>query len=153
MAGPFKYEANPIFDELTQGEDAPFNKFRLLIFAACVGFAHHRFVESPGKDLETRWMFIQRDNRLRAILMALTYADQGEPEVILDEDLQVQTLQGYGAGGSQIIEGEVLDQPGSNLDNLISFIRENRDEEELTEQVGILEDIEQDISGLSTAQD
>jgi len=59
MPDSIKYEENPIFDELTEGDDAPFNKFRLLIFAACVGFAHERFIESPGRDLETRWMFIQ----------------------------------------------------------------------------------------------
>jgi hypothetical protein len=93
-------------------------------------------------------MFIQQDNRLRSILMALTYADQGEPEVILDEELQVEILRGYGAGGARILEERVLDQVGSNLDNLISLIQENHDEEELTEQVGILEEIEQDISGL-----
>jgi hypothetical protein len=148
MPDSIKYEENPIFDELTEGDDAPFNKFRLLIFAACVGFAHERFIESPGRDLETRWMFIQQDNRLRSILMALTYADQGEPEVILDEELQVEILRGYGAGGARILEERVLDQVGSNLDNLISLIQENHDEEELTEQVGILEEIEQDISGL-----
>ena len=148
MPDSIKYEENPIFDELTEGDDAPFNKFRLLIFAACVGFAHERFIESPGRDLETRWMFIQQDNRLRSILMALTYADQGEPEVILDEELQVEILRGYAAGGARILEERVLDQVGSNLDNLISLIQENHDEEELTEQVGILEEIEQDISGL-----
>ena len=148
MPDSIKYEENPIFDELTEGDDAPFNKFRLLIFAACVGFAHERFIESPGRDLETRWMFIQQDNRLRSILMALTCADQGEPEVILDEELQVEILRGYGAGGARILEERVLDQVGSNLDNLISLIQENHDEEELTEQVGILEEIEQDISGL-----
>lgn len=87
------------------------------------------------------------------IVAALAYADHNEAEVILEPEAQIETLQRYGAGGARILKEEILDEPGSNLDNLVSSIMSTRNEDQMTEQVGILEDIEDEISSLRATQD
>jgi hypothetical protein len=87
------------------------------------------------------------------IVAALAYADHNDAKVILKPEKQIETLRRYGAGGARVIKEEILDEPGSNLDNLITFVKNTQDEDRLSKQVGVLEDIEEEISSLQTAQD
>jgi len=47
-----------------------------------------------------------------------------------------------------LIKKEVVDTPGDNLDNLVDFIQDHRNEDEMKERVGVLEEIEREISSL-----
>lgn len=154
MPATFFYEKNEAFDELAEGEDAVFeSNTRLLVFAATVGFQRNKRVPEPDENGEIRWTYIASDQRLSVIAASLAYADTEDPEVILDPERQIDTLTAYGAGGARILAREVVDEPGSNLDNLIAFLRRHRDEEKLEERVGILEDIENEISSLRSSAD
>lgn len=145
----FNYEKNEAFEELATGSDAIFeSRTRFLVFAASVGYARDRWVSDPGDEGEIRWNYINQDQRLSVITKALTYAHTDEPESILDAEAQIDTLVGYGAGGTRIIKAEVVDEPGENLDNLIEFLRQHRDEEESEQRAGILEQIETEMSTL-----
>lgn len=147
----FHYESNEAFDELATGSDAIFeSRTRFLVFAASVGFARDHWVSNPGSEGEVRWNYISQDQRLSVITKALTYARTEDPESILDAETQIETLVGYGAGGARIILSEVVDEPGDNLDNLIAFLRTHRDEAESEQRVGVLEEIEHEMSSLST---
>jgi hypothetical protein len=146
----FFYERNEAVEELASGSEAIFeSRTRFLVFAASVGYARGNWVEEPGQDGEMRWSYIGENQRLSVITKALTYAHTRDPESILDPKAQIETLVGYGAGGARIIQAEVVEQPGKNLDNLIEFLNEHRDDtDEAEERLGVLEQIEAEMSSL-----
>lgn len=145
----FKYENNEAFEELADGDSPIFDsRVGFLVFAASVGYAKDRSIEDPGKDNFIRWNYISQDSQLSVITASLAYAVTNEPEVILDPHDQFDVLHRYGAGGSRLIKQEVVDAPGDNLDNLIDFIQNYRNEDEMKERVGVLEEIEREISSL-----
>jgi len=143
------YEKNEIYDELAADEDGIFgSNLRLLVFAATVGYARNRYVHDHGTDGETRWGFIDGDKRLSVIVSSIAYAHEQDPDVILDTDAKVEMLTSFGAGGARILKEEVVDEPGEDIDNIITFMREHRDETEAKEQAGILEEIEENFGSL-----
>lgn len=151
MPATFYYEKNAVFDELAEGTEAVFeSNTRLLVFAASVGFSRNKRVPNHDENGEVRWSYIAQNQRLSVVASALAYADIGDPDVILDPERKIDTLTAYGAGGARILEREVLEKPGSNLDNLIAFLRQHRDEDQLKRQVGVLEEIEHEISSLDS---
>lgn len=145
----FYYEKNEVYDELVTGDDAIFeSNVRLFMFAACLGYAKNRRVPDPDDNGEIRWSYIGENQRLFAISASLGYAATDDPDSIITPEKQIEVLTEYAAGGARLLAEEIAETPGKNLDNLISFLKRNRDEEQLTEQVGILEEIEREVSGL-----
>lgn len=145
----FKYENNEAFEELADGDSPIFDsRVRFLVFAASVGYAKDRSVEDPGEDNYIRWNYIGQDSQLSVITASLAYSVTEDPEVILDPHDQFDVLSRYGAGGARLIKKEVVDAPGDNLDNLVDFIQNHRNEDEMKERVGVLEEIEREISSL-----
>lgn len=150
----FFYEKNDAVEALASGKDSLFeSRTRFLIFAASVGYARGHWVEDPDDNGEMRWNYISQNQRLSVITKALTYAHTSDPESILDAEQQIDTLVGYGAGGARIIETEVLEQAGDDLDNLIEFLREQRDQEKAEQRVGVLEQIESEMSSLRATEE
>jgi hypothetical protein len=145
----FYYEGEAVADELATGQNAIFESgTRFLIFAASVGFAKDRWVTDPAEENEVRWSYIDQNQRLSVITAALTYAHTNDPESILDPERQIEVLQGYAGGGSRVLQSRVVDEPGDNLDNLISFLQDHRDTDESTERAGVLEEIEAEVSSI-----
>lgn len=152
MMGPatFYYEKNEAFEALSSGKNAIFESHtRLLVFAASVGFAWDHWAENYERSGETRWNFIGQDQRLSVISAALAYAHTEDQDAIVNPDIQVDVLTSYGAGGARILKREVVDEPGNNLDNLITFLEDHRDTEDASGRVGVLEQIENEVSSLS----
>lgn len=145
----FKYEQNSAYNELVGGGSAIFeSNVRLFVFAACLGHARNRRVPDHDEDGEIRWAYIGDNQRLFAIAASLGYAATNNPEAIINPETQIHVLTQYAAGGSRLLVEDVTEAPGDNLDNLISFLQQNRNEQKLTEQVGILEEIEQEVNSL-----
>jgi hypothetical protein len=145
----FYYENSDAFEELADGDEPIFeSRVRFLVFAASVGYAHNRSVESPERDKAIRWSYIDGDRSLSIVTAALTYGVTGDPEEILDPEQQIDVLQRYGAGGARLVNREVVDEPGDNLDNLITFLQDQRTEDDDTDRAGVLEQIEQEITSL-----
>ena len=149
----FYYEQNEAFEALSSGEDAIFESHtRLLIFAASVGFARDHWVENYEESGEIRWNYIGQDQRLSVISGALAYAHTKTEEAIVDPDIQIDVLASYGAGGARILKREVVDEPGDNLDNLITFLQEHHETGESIERAGVLEQIEKEVSSLRPSE-
>ena len=145
----FKYENNEAFEELADGDSPVFDsRVRFLVFAASVGYAKDRSVEDPGEDNYIRWNYIEQDSQLSVITASLAYAVTEDPEVILDAHDQFDVVRRYGAGGARLIKKEVIDEPGDSLNNLVDFIQAHRDEDVMKERVGVLEEIEKEISSI-----
>lgn len=149
----FHYEKNEAFEKLAAGSEAIFeSRTRFLIFAASVGFSRDHWVEDNEKNGEMRWNYIAQNQRLSVITAALAYARTGDDNAILDPELQIDVLTSYGAGGARIIQREVVDKPGSNLDNLITFLQEQQNFEESQDRIGVLEQIENEVSSFSSSE-
>lgn len=149
----FFYEQNEAFEELAAGSGAIFeSRTRFLIFAASVGFNRDHWVKNHDENGEMRWNYIAQNQRLSVISSSLAYAHAEDADAILDEDLQINVLTSYGAGGARIIKREVVDKPGENLDNLVTFLQKQRDKEESETRMGILEQIESEVSGLHSSE-
>lgn len=145
----FYYEQNEAVEELGAGKDAIFeSRTRFLIFAASVGYSRDHWVENHDENGEMRWNYIGQNQRLSVITGALAYAHTQNSDAIFDPDIQIDVLTSYGAGGARILKREVVDEPGNNLDNLISFLEDHRDEEGSEGRIGVLEQIEQEVSSL-----
>lgn len=150
----FYYEKNEAVETLATGSDAVFeSRTRFLIFAASVGYARGNWINDPDDNGEMRWNYISQNQRLSVITKALTYAHTREPESILDAQAQIDTIVGYGAGGARIVQTEVVEQPGNDLDNLVEFLREHRDQEKSKQRVGVLEQIEAEMTSLHSAEE
>lgn len=143
----FEYEQTDAFNQLVQGDGAVFeSRTRLLVFAASVGYHRNERIDDHDTNGEMRWNYVSQNPRLSVIVASLAYADTDDPSVILDPERQIKSLTAYGAGGSRLLEREVVDEPGRNLDNVIAFLRDHRDEDRLEEQVGVLEEIEREMN-------
>lgn len=145
----FKYENNEAFEGLADGDSPVFDsRVRFLVFAASVGYAKDRSVQDPGEDNFIRWNYIGQDSQLSVITASLAYAVTEDPDVILDPHEQIDVLQRYGAGGARLIKQEVVNEPGENLNNLVDFIQAHRNEDDMKKRVGVLEEIEKEISSI-----
>ncbi len=141
------------FEELAAGSDAPFeSRTRFLIFAASVGFRRDHWVENHDEGGEMRWNYISQNQRLSVIVSALTYAHTCDDDALLDAEKQIDVLTSFGARGARIINREVVNEPGANLDNLVSFLQKYRDAEESKGRMGVLEQIENEVSSLSSTE-
>jgi hypothetical protein len=155
----FEYESNEAYERLV-GQEAPFDaRYELLVFAASVGYsrgtpAADAPVDDPdGTDdsrqpKEMRWNYIDQNPHLSVVTASLAYADTGEPKAILSADQQIETLVSYGAAGSRIIYEEVISSGGDDLDSLVDFVQEHRDDDRVEKQTGVLEQLEDEISSL-----
>ncbi len=145
----FKYENNEAFEELADGDSPIFDtRVRFLVFAASVGYTEDHSIENPDEDKEIRWNYVSQDSQLSVITASLAYAVTENPDVILHPHAQISVLQNYGAGGARLIKQEVVDKSGDNLNNLIDFIQAYREEDIMKERVGVLEEIEKEISSI-----
>jgi hypothetical protein len=155
----FDYESNEAYEQLV-GQDGPFDaRYELLVFAASVGYSRGTAaadapVDSPDQtedareSKEMRWNYIDQNSRLSVVTASLAYADTGESGAILSVERQIETLVEYGAAGSRILYDEVVKPAGDNLDNLIDFVQEHRDDDRVEKQTGVLEQLEEEISTL-----
>jgi dnd system-associated protein 4 len=154
MSPTVRYEKNELYEEFAEGDDAPFALYQLLMLSASVGFKENERVTSPDlHDKPIKWELFAGKKRVTAVIAALAYADTQDEDVLLDVDAQIESLQAYAAGGARLLAEEVLEQDGNNLENLIGYIKDNRQQKKMTEQVGILEDIENDIGSIPARQD
>lgn len=149
----FFYERNEAVEELAAGENAVFeSRTRFLVFAAGVGYAYDDWIENHDENGEMRWNYISQNQRIWVITAALAYAHTEDEDAIFDAEIQIDVLTSYGAGGVRIIQNEVVDKPGDNLDNLITFMQDFRTDEDFADQIGVLEQIDQEISSLRSSE-
>jgi dnd system-associated protein 4 len=149
----FYYEQNEIFEELASGDDSIFDsRIPLILFAASVGFKRDHWVENHDTNGEMRWNYIGQNQRFSVIAAALAYARTEDSDALFDPEIQIDVLTSFAAGGARIIEREVLDEPGDNLDNLVDFLQDHREAEDTDNRVGVLEQIEKEVSSLRSSE-
>ena len=147
------YRKNEAYDVLVDQDDIFESYTQLLIFAAAVGYARGRFDEDVEADAQTKWYYIKGDNRLEVAIASMAYSHSRDTDVLTDLVRQFDILVGFGAGGAEVLLEEVVEQPGENLDLLIQLIQDQRDSEEMQRQLGILEEIDVELTTFSGGAD
>ena len=115
------------------------------MLAASVGYNRGQWDDNPGKDDEIPWRILRNNPENLVVASSIAYAHTEDYEALVDEEKQVEVLQKYASGGIDIIRSQVVEQPGDPLDNMIEFLRRNRDVESEEERISVLEEIEREF--------
>lgn len=143
-----RYDKTETYEILVDGENAIFDTYKdLFLLAASVGFNRGRWDDNPGKSDEIPWRILQNNPQNRVVASSIAYAHTEDYEALIDEEKQVEILQKYASEGIEVIRSKVVEQPGDPLDNMIEFLRRNRDTETEEERISVLEEIEQEFQG------
>lgn len=141
-----RYDKTETYDILVDGENAIFDTYKdLFLLAASVGYDRKKWDEDPGTENEIPWRILRNNPENLVVAQSIAYAHTEEYETLIDADEQVEILQKYASSGIEIIRSHVVEQPGDPLDNMIEFLRQNRDIESEEEQISVLENIEQEF--------
>lgn len=145
------YEQTDAYKELAGDDDPVFNSYTsCFMFFATLGYSKARKVEDPGGKEELRWEYIEGDAYRSNMAASLAYAATKDPDALLDAEKQIKVLREYAAGGAEVAQQEILDKPGDKLDNLIEFLKRERDTSEgHDKRIGVLEEIEEEMSQFS----
>jgi dnd system-associated protein 4 len=143
-----RYEKTETYEILVDGDNSIFDTYKdLFLLAASVGYNRGQFDDDPGKSDEIPWRILRNNPQNLVVAMSIAYAHTEDYEALVDEDVQVDILQKYASAGIDIIRSQVVDQPGDPLDNMIEFLRRNRDIESEKERISVLEEIEREFQG------
>jgi dnd system-associated protein 4 len=143
-----RYEKTETYEILVDGDNSIFDTYKdLFLLAASVGYHRSQFDDNPGKSDEIPWRILRNNPQNLVVAMSIAYAHTEDYEALVDEDMQVDILQKYASGGIDIIRSQVVEQPGDPLDNMIEFLRRNRDVESEEERISVLEEIEREFQG------
>ena len=143
-----RYEKTETYEILVDGDNSIFDTYKdLFLLAASVGYNRSQFDDNPGKSDEIPWRILRNNPQNLVVAMSIAYAHTEDYEALIDEDMQVDILQKYASGGIDIIRSQVVEQPGDPLDNMIEFLRRNRDVESEEERISVLEEIEREFQG------
>jgi dnd system-associated protein 4 len=149
-----RYEQNGIFEVLVDQDEVFESYLDLMLFAAAFGYSRQAYKDEedllPRDDrAETKWAFIMGSNTLEVAIAAMAYSRTGDPEVLTDRAEQIRHLIQYAAGGADILLEEVVEVPGDNLELIIQLVEDVRDEDEMQRQLGILEEIDSELTTFS----
>jgi dnd system-associated protein 4 len=147
MSPNINYNQTDIYRRL-KDEKGIFESYtRLFLFFATVGYSEGKKLEPEYGDEEIRWEFLTKYPSWEIVVQSIAYADTGDKEVLFDEDRQREIILQYAQGGAEIIE-DVVNQPDDDIENLIEYLEENRNEQQYGEESGILGKIEEEINTL-----
>lgn len=149
-----RYEQNGIFEVLVDQDEVFETYLDLLLFAAAFGYSRGVYKDKddilPHKDrAETKWAFIKGNNTLEVAIAAMAFSRTGDPEVLTDRSEQLRHLIRYAAAGADILLEEVVEVPGDNLELILQLVEDERDEDEMQRQLGILEEIDSELTTFS----
>lgn len=149
-SGPtaFNYEKNNVHDTLVTDQKIFDSHYRLLVFCAVLGYNRKRRVHDFNTNGEMRWEYINQNPILSVMSAALAYAATDDPNAIMDPEIQIETLVQHGAGGSRLLNDRVITEPGNDLDLLVELLQEEKDQDEFSDRVDVISQIEREVSSL-----
>ncbi len=152
MAKPRLYydKKKEIWDPLVSNESemSIFNSYKdLFLLAVCIGFANdeRKPLTDSGKEGEIFWEYLSEENKMA--IDAIVLSTTSDLRLLIDSDekflkQKIDMAQEFANGGIEIIKKEVLEQSGSPLDNLISYIHKISKKEK---KKGYIENIEDEF--------
>ncbi|MBV0926228.1 hypothetical protein KTS45_18635 [Halomicroarcula limicola] len=127
------YYRHSLYDKMVEEWDL-FNTYvDLFVFAGCVGYATIDRTTAAGYDTseyagegntqgEMLWMHLANKTTYRAVAASIAYQHTGDPEALVDPQLQLEVLARYARAGIDRLETEFGESASTPRDGLISFI-------------------------------
>jgi len=119
----------------------------LFVFAVCVGYVNNdrKSLSENRKQGEIRWEYLTRENKM--VIDSVALSESSDPKLLIDSnqdylDKKVTIAEEYANGGIDILKNELLEKPGSPLENLISYMNKVS---KLEEKEGYLKEIEDEF--------
>jgi len=119
----------------------------LFVLAACTGFMNdeRKPLRGKGDRGETLWDFYTKEQKMA--INSIVLVESSDPKLLIDSkkeylDKKVKIAEEYANGGIEILRNELLDKPGSPLDNLISYMNKVS---KLEKKEGYLEELEDEF--------
>jgi len=119
----------------------------LFVFAVCVGYVNDKRkpLSNNKKQGEIRWEYLTRENKM--VIDSVALSESSDPRLLIDSnqdylDKKVKIAEEYANGGIDILKTELLEKPGSPLENLVSYMNKVS---KLEEKEGFLKKIEDEF--------
>lgn len=118
-------EHHELYLRLTTGDEAPFKTMKdLFMLAAAVGQARGQRTPITRQREIFRWPVFSLQEDV-PVLRAIAIAETGSTQVLVDQDQVLTVAEEYANAGIEQIKREVVDQPGTSLDNLVGYLLAN----------------------------
>lgn len=147
MAQPIvRYEQTETYDRFVNEYDTFDNYYDFLVFLAVIGYHEDEIVtgghtgdSAAGTDGEAGLRNIHSVNRYKTITACLAFQHTGDPNDLVNRELQMEVLSMYASGGLKFVEDRFGDVAGDPTDALLNYIQQSR--EDRPEGGGLLEEI------------
>ena len=111
-----------LYVSLTSGSDASFRTMKdLFMLALSLGHSQGRKAPLKSRREIFRWpvFSVQEDV---PVLRSVAITETGDPAILADQDHLLTIAEEYANAGIAIIQREVVDAPGTPLDNLVRLL-------------------------------
>jgi len=117
----------------------------LFVLAVCVGYVNNERKPLSEKSGEIRWEYLTRENKM--VIDSIALSESADPKLLIDSnqdylEKKVTIAEEYANGGIDVLKNELLEKPGSPLENLISYMNKVS---KLEEKEGYLKKIEDEF--------
>jgi hypothetical protein len=104
-------------------------------------------------------VYVTRNPSQDVVIKSIAYAETEDEEVLSDVDRQIDIMLKYASGGEGVIK-EVLSESGygqtdgstgptSDLEKIVEYLKQNREEGKYGENSGILTEIQEEIESVT----
>lgn len=123
MSDRITYERPQIYERLVKEHDVFDSYVDLFVFAAAVGFRQGLKRPNADGDKEMLWANISYTEIYETIAASLAYQETGDPEILSDEQRQLEIMGEYAAGGIELLANR-FDGTGDPTVDLAEFVLE-----------------------------
>lgn len=111
-----------LYTQLTADNEAPFKTMKdLFMLAANVGFQRGRRMPLSSQREIFRWPVFSSQEDI-PILRAIAIAETGDTTILVDQVQLLMIAEEYANAGIEEVRREVVNHPGTPVDNLIHFL-------------------------------
>jgi dnd system-associated protein 4 len=123
-----RYDRNEAYETLVDEYEVFDSYVGFFMFCATVGVARDRKHPEAyeGGDNELLATYVTRNELFDALSKAIAYRETGNPEVLNDQDRQLELLAEYAAAGAEVVAEEVTATADEVVPAIARFVVEER---------------------------
>lgn len=138
-------KAYDLFANEDENDEAVFQTYRdFIIFAACLALVKGEPKEDYRGEGDLRWDSIVNTPLRKVVASSIAYAHTKKDEALVDTESQMKALAKYAVSGAEIAEREILQKGGTQLENIIEYLRRFKE----SESEGILKQIQEELESI-----
>lgn len=140
------YKRLPIYEKLVDEHEIFENYQDLFVFCGCVGYHEDKIEENDYTgDGEQLWMHYTDKQAYRAAAASMAYSYTGDPEALIEPEIQLEVLAKYAAAGAKELQRKFGDHRGTPREALLDYIHEANDDQDGTAEKDKMKNIMQEF--------